>query len=85
MPDLFFFCLRNIFFVFITVLFHVYDVIRVIWDTCLIMGFDYGLCIHLNVGPSGMFSEKYLEINAKNLQYNINVILAVMYIEISIS
>ena len=31
--------------------------------------------VHVNVGLSQMFSKKYSEINAKNLQYNINVIL----------
>ena len=41
----------------------------------------YGLCIHVNVGPSQTFSKKYSEINAKNLQYNVHVILACMYIK----
>ena len=41
----------------------------------------YGLCIHVNVGPSQTFSKKYSEINAKNLQYNVQVILAGMYIK----
>ena len=39
----------------------------------------YGLCIHVNVGPSQTFLKKYWEINAKNLQYNVHVILAGMY------
>ena len=39
----------------------------------------YGLCIHVNVGPLQTFSKKYSEINAKNLQYNVHVILAGMY------
>ena len=41
----------------------------------------YSLCIHVNVGPSQVFSKKYSEINAKNLQYNVHVILAGMYIK----
>ena len=41
----------------------------------------YGLCIHVNVGPSQTFSKKYSKINAKNLQYNVHVILAGMYIK----
>ena len=41
----------------------------------------YGLCIHVNVGPLQTFSKKYSEINAKNLQYNVHVILAGMYIK----
>ena len=35
----------------------------------------------MNVGPSQTFSKKYSEINAKNLQYNVHVILAGMYIK----
>ena len=41
----------------------------------------YGLCIHVNVGPLRTFSKKYSEINDKNLQYNVHVILAGMYIK----
>ena len=41
----------------------------------------YGLCIQVNVGSSQTFSKKYSEINTKNLQYNIHVILAGMYIK----
>ena len=56
------------------------------FSTCLLTGFDYGihvygLCIHVNVGPSQTFPKKYSEINAKNLQYNVHVILAGMYIK----
>ena len=40
----------------------------------------YDLCIHVNVGPSLTFSKKYSEINAKNLQHNVHVILAGMYV-----
>ena len=40
----------------------------------------YGLFIHVNVGPSQMFSNKYSEISAKNLQYNVDVVLAGIYI-----
>ena len=35
----------------------------------------------MNVGLSRVFSKKYSEINAKNLQYNVHVILAGMYIK----
>ena len=45
------------------------------WYTVCVM------CIHVNVGPSQTFSKKYSEINAKNLQYNVHVILAGMYIK----
>ena len=41
----------------------------------------YGLCIQVNVGPSQKVSKKYSEINAKNLQYNVHVVLAGMYIK----
>ena len=80
MPDLFLFP-QKVFFVFIMVLFHVYDVIWHVWWRALITVI-YGLCIHLNVGLLWTLSKKlYSEINAKNLQYNINVILAGMYIK----
>ena len=59
------------------VLFHIYDIIG--WRAMITV--IYGLFIHVNVGPSQMFTKKYLEINAKNLQYYVNVILAGMYIK----
>ena len=51
------------------------------FSTCLLTGFDYGeiRSVYVNVGPSQTFSKKYSEINAKNLQYNVYVILAGMY------
>ena len=68
MPDLFLFP-RNVFFVFITVPFHKYDIVWHMFDDGLWLQGIYGLCIHVNVDPSQMFWKKYSEINAKNLQY----------------
>ena len=57
--------------------------LRWYFSTCLLTGFDCGeiRSVYTRVGPLQTFSKKYSEINAKNLQYNVHVILAGMYIK----
>ena len=55
------------------------------FSTCLLTGFDYGEIRSVYTREcwpvADVFKKKYSEINAKNRQYNVHVILAGMYIK----